>query len=127
MARRVGSCPAGAAWTGRLPRPQGAQSPRPPAVPAATYTLAHVSDVHFGAIGDARVVDALVDPELGDVLPSTDRDPLARTAWRLRMLERDREIRAVQAQGVPVVPWLGPGSLDVVLRELARRGRRVGV
>ena len=23
--------------------------------------------------------------------------------------------------------WLGPGSLDVVLRELARRGRRVGV
>ncbi|WP_134772609.1 DUF58 domain-containing protein [Ornithinimicrobium flavum] len=73
------------------------------------------------------VVDALVDPEQGDVLPSTDRDPLARTAWRIRMLERDREIRAIRAQGIPVVPWLGPGSLDVVLRELARRGRRVGV
>lgn len=73
------------------------------------------------------VVDALVDPDRGDVLPPDDRDPLARTAWRIRMLERDREIRAVQARGIPVVPWVGPGSLDVVLRELARRGRRVGV
>ena len=72
------------------------------------------------------VVDALVDPHDGTVAPSADRDPLARAAWRIRMLERDREIRAVQAQGVPVVPWLGPGSLDVVLRQLGRRGRMVG-
>ncbi len=69
------------------------------------------------------VVDALVDPEEGTVVDSAERDPLARVAWRIRMLERDREIRAVQAQGVPVVPWLGPGSLDVVLRQLGRRGR----
>ena len=50
------------------------------------------------------------------------------TASRMHdvMLERDREIRAVQAQGVPVVPWLGPGSLDVVLRQLGRRGRTLG-
>lgn len=73
------------------------------------------------------VIDALVDAERGDVLPSTDQDPLARTAWRIRMLERDREMRAIRAQGIPVVPWAGPGSLDVVLRELSRRGRRVGV
>lgn len=73
------------------------------------------------------VVDALVDAEEGAVVPTAERDPLARTAWRIRMLEREREIRAIQAQGVAVVPWLGPGSLDVVLRELARRGRRVGV
>lgn len=73
------------------------------------------------------VIDALVDADLGTVVPSTDRDALARTAWRLRLLERGREVRAIQAQGVAVVPWLGPGSLDVVLRELARRGRRVGV
>ncbi|MGO0575049.1 DUF58 domain-containing protein [Ornithinimicrobium panacihumi] len=70
------------------------------------------------------VIDALVDPEAGDVVDSTDKDPLARTAWRIRMLERDREIRAIRAQGVAVVPWLGPGSLDVVLRELGRRGRK---
>jgi uncharacterized protein (DUF58 family) len=73
------------------------------------------------------VVDALVDPQQGGVVAALDRDPLARTAWRIRMLERDREIRAIRAQGVAVVPWLGPGSLDVVLRELAHRGRRVGV
>lgn len=72
------------------------------------------------------VVDALVDTGDG-VVPSAKRDALARTAWRIRMLERDREIRAIRAQGVAVVPWLGPGSLDVVLRELAHRGRRVGV
>lgn len=72
------------------------------------------------------VVDALVDPHDGTVAPSVERDALARAAWRIRMLERDREIRAVQAQGVPVVPWLGPGSLDVVLRQLGRRGRTLG-
>ena len=33
----------------------------PPAAPAPSYMLAHVSDVHFGAIADLRVVDALVD------------------------------------------------------------------
>ena len=69
------------------------------------------------------VIDALVDPSLGEVGTSDDKDPLARTAWRIRMLERDREIRAIQGQGVAVVPWLGPGSLDVVLREMRRRGR----
>lgn len=72
------------------------------------------------------VVDALVDPHDGAVAPSADRDALARAAWRIRMLERDREIRAVQTQGVPVVPWLGPGSLDLVLRQLGRRGRTPG-
>ncbi|ANS78502.1 protein of unknown function DUF58 [Serinicoccus hydrothermalis] len=72
------------------------------------------------------VVDALVEAGAG-VVPSADRDPLARTAWRLRMLERDREIRAIRGQGVAVVPWLGPGSLDVVLRELAHRRRGAGV
>ena len=72
------------------------------------------------------VVDALVDPQEGTVAPSAERDALARAAWRIRMLERDREIRAIQAQGVPVVPWLGPGSLDVVLRRLGRRGRSAG-
>lgn len=69
------------------------------------------------------VVDALVDPAEGGVVASAEKDPLARTAWRIRMLERDREMRAVRAQGVAVVSWLGPGSLDVVLRELGRRGR----
>lgn len=68
------------------------------------------------------VVDALVEPSRGEVADSAEKDPLARTAWRIRMLEREREIRAIRAEGVAVVPWLGAGSLDMVLRELGRRG-----
>ena len=44
-------------------------------------------------------------------------------AWRIRMLERQADTRAVVAAGIPVVPWRGPGSLDQVLRDVARRAR----
>lgn len=44
-----------------------------------------------------------------------------RIAARLRVLERTQEIAAIQSRGVPVTTWRGPGSLDVVLRQLARR------
>ncbi len=59
-----------------------------------------------------------------DTLPATvavDSDPYASLAWRIRLLERRREIRRVQAAGIPVVRWLGPGSLDEFLRDVARR------
>jgi hypothetical protein len=48
-------------------------------------------------------------------------DPTAELAWRIRLLERRREIRTVQQVGVPVIAWHGPGSLDPFLREMARR------
>lgn len=44
-------------------------------------------------------------------------------AWRLRLLERDREIHRAQDSGVPVVPWAGSQTLDQVLRDLGRRSR----
>ncbi|MBR7742842.1 DUF58 domain-containing protein [Phycicoccus sp. BSK3Z-2] len=47
----------------------------------------------------------------------------ARVVWRLRMLDREREVRRCAAAGVPVVPWRGAGSLDAVLRGTSRRGR----
>jgi uncharacterized protein (DUF58 family) len=66
-----------------------------------------------------------------DTLPSRldsapvrgDREAGARTqlAWRIRRLEREREIRRVQESGIPIVAWRGPGSLDQVLRDLGRR------
>ncbi len=61
-----------------------------------------------------------------DTLPEgvTDHDvddPFRALAWRIRLLERARELRAVRSAGVPVVEWRGPGSLDHVLRDLARR------
>ncbi|MDN5855794.1 MAG: DUF58 domain-containing protein, partial [Actinomycetia bacterium] len=42
-------------------------------------------------------------------------------AWRIRLLERQREVHRIEQLGVPVVPWRGPGSLDQVLRDLTRR------
>ena len=47
----------------------------------------------------------------------------ASLAWRLRLVERDLEIRRARADGLPITPWRGPGSLDVVLRHLAQRAR----
>ena len=48
-------------------------------------------------------------------------DPLTAIAWRIRLLERRREIRMVSSSGIPVVRWRGPGSLDQVIRDIARR------
>lgn len=45
-------------------------------------------------------------------------------AWRLRRLVRDEDIHRLGGVGVSVVPWRGPGSLDQVLRDAARRARR---
>lgn len=59
-----------------------------------------------------------------DTLPDNvyaDDDAVTELAWRIRLLERRREMRAVQQVGVPVIAWRGPGSLDPFLRELARR------
>lgn len=69
---------------------------------------------------DVLVIDALVD----GVEPPGNEEALAELAWRIRLLEREREVRRIQRAGVPVVPWRGPGSLDQVLRALGTRGRR---
>lgn len=59
-----------------------------------------------------------------DTLPdhvAADDDPYTALAWRIRLLERRRELRIVTAAGIPVVPWRGPGSLDQVIRDIGRR------
>ena len=63
--------------------------------------------------------------DLDALAPMRTRRDLAitRTAWRLRMLERDGEIHRLVRSGVPVVPWVRHGSLDEVLRQLQRRAR----
>ena len=47
----------------------------------------------------------------------------ASVAWRMRLLERQMQLTELTRRGVPVVPWRGPGTLDEVLRRLARRSR----
>jgi uncharacterized protein (DUF58 family) len=61
------------------------------------------------------VVDTLPD-RIGGI-----NNPALTVAWRIRRLERDLELRELERRGIPVVAWHGPGSLDVVLRDLARR------
>lgn len=52
-----------------------------------------------------------------------DHPAETRLAWRLRLLERSREMVRARQAGVPIVPWAGPGTLDLVLRDLGRRSR----
>lgn len=59
-----------------------------------------------------------------DTLPATIELPeesgWTQVAWRIEMLRRNNRISSLQTHGVPVVPWLGSGSLDAVLLELSR-------
>jgi uncharacterized protein (DUF58 family) len=66
-----------------------------------------------------------VDPVLlGTVIPQAAESPdAAGLAWRVRLLERAHEMRRAREAGVPIVPWAGPGTLDLVLRDLGRRSR----
>jgi uncharacterized protein (DUF58 family) len=72
------------------------------------------------------VVDTLppgIEPVVG-----TEATELIRLAWRMRLLERDEVLARLTELGVPVVGWRGPGTLDEVLRRLARHRQlpRVG-
>ena len=66
-----------------------------------------------------------VDTLTPDTVPEPAQDPhsAARLAWRMRLLEREMQVTEVTRRGIPVVPWRGPGTLDEVLRRLARRSR----
>jgi hypothetical protein len=62
------------------------------------------------------VVDTMPE-DIATVTP----EPARALAWRIRLLERASDVDRLQREGVPVVPWRGPGSLDIVLRDLNRR------
>jgi uncharacterized protein (DUF58 family) len=53
-----------------------------------------------------------------DITRNDASDPYVGLAWRIELLKREREVRRMREAGVAVVPWRGPGSLDVVLRDL---------
>jgi uncharacterized protein (DUF58 family) len=59
-----------------------------------------------------------------DTLPpavsTASANPLTQVAHRLWRLERDNTIGQLREHGVPVVAWAGTGSLDRVLRDVAR-------
>lgn len=69
------------------------------------------------AQGRSVVVVDCLPPDITRQFPD---DQLATITWRLRVLERAREIRRAGETGVAVVQWRGPGSLDQVLRHVER-------
>lgn len=60
-----------------------------------------------------------VDTLPADLTPPKDRG-WAEVAYRLWRLDRDTMIGQLREHGVPVVGWAGAGSLDQVLRDVAR-------
>jgi len=66
-----------------------------------------------------------VDTLPPEVLPEPAQDPhsAGRLAWRMRLLDRQMQLTEVTRQGIPVVAWRGPGTLDEVLHRLARRAQ----
>jgi len=106
---------------------------------AATYQ--NVFGVHHVS-SDAlvMVLTPLVDPRSADMLAqltqsgrytvavdtmparleSPQRGPLTPLATRLWRIERENVLGRLREHGVPVVAWAGSGSLDLVLRDVAR-------
>ncbi len=64
------------------------------------------------------VIDTWGEREVGP-----DRLALPGLAARMQKIERDDRLERLAALGCPVVPWRGPGTLDTVLQQLARRAR----
>jgi uncharacterized protein (DUF58 family) len=69
----------------------------------------------------------LVVDTLPDEVALPERGPWMELAWRLQLIERSNLVAALADHGVPVVPWLGRGSLDQVLAGLARTARAARV
>ncbi len=66
------------------------------------------------------VVDTL-PPDASPRVPDGVDPRIADLAWRMRRLERDQVLAGLAALGCPVIAWRGAGTLDDVLRRLARR------
>jgi uncharacterized protein (DUF58 family) len=68
----------------------------------------------------------VIDTLPPDVIPAVadGTDPVvADLAWRMRRIEREQQLARLAGLGCPVVAWRGPGTLDDVLRRLARRAQ----
>jgi uncharacterized protein (DUF58 family) len=69
----------------------------------------------------ARGVTVVVVDTFPEHLVAGTGDIYQSLAWRMRLLSREAQVTSLRMRGVPVVPWRGPGSLDLVLRDIARR------
>ncbi len=67
----------------------------------------------LAAMGHAVVAIDCLPVDLAEQFPS---DPYAGFACRIERLQREPLLRELQSAGVTVVPWVGLGSLDKVMR-----------
>lgn len=81
------------------------------------------STVVVDTLPHSMAVAHLTDDELGGLVPERELSTGARLAWRLRLMERSREMTRTRLSGVPIVTWVGPGTLDLVLRDIGRQRR----
>lgn len=84
-----------------------------PLIEPTMVELAHT----LAARGMATVVVDTFPPHLTE----NPTDVYQALAWRIRLLSRESQVHGLVNRGIPVVPWRGPGSLDHVLRDIARR------
>ena len=68
------------------------------------------------------VIDTLPSGMALEVAEGTD-PAVADLAWRMRLLERDQVLARLASFGCPVVAWRGAGTVDDVMRRLARRAQ----
>lgn len=68
---------------------------------------------------DTVIVDTM-PIEAEPVVDEATRPVVADLAWRMRRLDRGSVLHGLRRTGCPVVPWTGPGTLDSVLRQMAR-------
>lgn len=81
------------------------------------------STVVVDTLPRSMAVPHLSDDLLDGLVPEDEVTDGARLAWRLRLMERSREMTRTRLSGVPIVTWVGPGTLDLVLRDIGRQRR----
>jgi len=109
------------AGTDLRPNPKTVAGGLPPGALVVVLSPMISPDVLTHAVTLARRGLSVIVVDTLPVHVGRQEDASSQLAWRIRRLEREREIRRVQEAGIPTVPWRGPGSVDQVLRDLGRR------
>lgn len=102
---------------GRIPRGLG----RDALVVLLSPLISQSSLQRLARLADRGLAAAAIDCLPAGIVDEHPGDPYPSLVWRLAVMEREQQLRRVRKSGIAVVPWVGPGSLDLVLRGMQRR------